>query len=72
MEFGAFALLKRSKEEEIISYDSWHTEWNCCISDPREIRDQYAILPTHSTGIRTITHFDCDEVVMVIRINDTK
>ena len=46
MEFGAFALLKKSKEEEIVSYDGWHTEWNCRISDPHEIRDQCAILRT--------------------------
>ena len=46
MEFGAFALLKKSKEEEIVSYDGWHTEWNCRISEPHEIRDQCAILQT--------------------------
>ena len=66
MEFGTFALLKKSKEEEIISYDGcWHTEWNCRISDPREIIDECAILRTLLiTGVRRITHFDRDEVVM--------
>ena len=28
------------EEEVIISYDSWHVEWNCHISDPHEIRDR--------------------------------
>ena len=34
------------EEEVIISFDSWHVEWNCRISDPREIRDQCVILQT--------------------------
>ena len=34
------------EEKVIISYDSWHVEWNCRISDPREIRDQCVILRT--------------------------
>ena len=25
------------EEEVIISYDGWHVEWNCRISNPREI-----------------------------------
>ena len=64
---GAFALLKKSKEEEIASYDGcWHTEWNCCISDPHEISVQFC--EPHSTGVRRITHFDRDEVVMTITV----
>ena len=34
------------EEEVIISYDCWHAEWNCHISDPCEIRDQSVILRT--------------------------
>ena len=29
-----------------LAYDSWHVEWNCRISDPREIWDQCVILRT--------------------------
>ena len=24
----------------IVSFDGWNTEWNRCVCDPREIRDQ--------------------------------
>ena len=34
------------EEEVIISYDSCHVEWNCNVSDQREIRDQCVILRT--------------------------